>query len=333
MNGKSNLEQDVLNVLKKSPIPLKYEDINKSMWYVPIDKIKQVMVNIKSIVYVAPETYFYAPNLPVSQEELMDIKRLIYKELETRTHITDVELRAMIVDKYPSVAINTADFTTYGLRNSLGYIFRDAFAFNGPIISAYGKELGMAEVFTEYCQERERVTTEELKALALEMNTIIYWDNIRKVTVRISDKILLRNDKIYFDIESIDNVLEKLCDKDYVPLKDIGLFMHFPSISVPWNGYVLESFLYKYSKKFKLLHAGFSASGYFGAMVRKECVIDDYRTLIVDALAHSKKWINKSTALDFLVREGYQQKRSYADIEKVIFEAKLLNEKIEETVK
>jgi len=332
-NGKSDLKNDVLNVIKKSSIPLNYENLKIIMWYIPLDKIKQVMVNIKSIAYVAPETYFYAPNLPVSKEELMRIKQIIHKELETKMYMTDVELRSTIEERCPSVAINIENFTTYGFRNCLAYILQDTFAFKGPIISLSEKQLGMAEVFTEYCKSRERVTVEELKNLAADMDTVIYWDSVRTVTVRISEEIFIRNDKIKFDIEAVDSILDKISDRDYIPLKDTGLFMHFPTLSIPWNGYVLESYLYQYSEMFKLLHASFSASGYFGALVRKNCAIDDYRTLIIDVLAHSNQWSNKSSALEVLVREGYQQRRAYADIDRVILEAKLSKEKMNQTRK
>ena len=131
-----------------------------------------------------------------------------------------------------------------------------------------------------------------------------------------------------FEVDVIDKVLDTFYDSSYVPLKDIDLFMHFPALSVQWNGYVLESYVYKYSKKFKLLHASFSTSGFFGAMVRKDSGIEDYRTLIVDVLANSNQWNDKNSALEFLVGQGYQQRRKYADIEKVVHEAKLLREKI-----
>lgn len=332
-NIQSDLKQDVLTVLKKSPIPINYDDIQRVMWYVPIDKVKQVMVNIESIAYVAPETYFYAPNLPISSEELTNIKILICKFLETKNHMTDVELRTAIEEQYPSVAINTADYTTYGFRNSLAYILRDEFSFNGAIISNIGKEIGMSEVFASYCKERKRITTEELKELASDMKTVIYWDSVRDVTIRISDNMLIRDDQIVFDIDIIDKILDELSKRDYVPLKNIGLFLHFPVLAFPWNGYVLESYLYKYSKKFKLLHSSFSSSGYFGAMVRQESMYDDYRTMIIDALAHSEKWVDKTSALEFLVVEGYQQRRRYEGIENVIVEAQILREKIKETRK
>lgn len=108
----------------------------------------------------------------------------------------------------------------------------------------------------------------------------------------------------------------------------IGLFMHFPTICVQWNGYVLESYIYKYSKKFKLLHASFSASGVFGAVVRQDSGIENYQELIIDVLAHSSQWSEKNSALELLVEQGYQQRKRYADIEKIVHEAKLLREKI-----
>lgn len=329
----ADLDRDIMEVLKRSPVPMTYADIQAVMWYIPLSKIKHTLVVTKSIVQVEPETYFYSMNLPVSQEEITEINRLLHQALENKTYITDVELRQLIDEKCPGFAINTSEFTTYGLRNCLAYILRDLYSFNGPIISSLGKELSMAEVFALYCQDREQVTTEELKIFAAEMNTPIYWDSVREETIRISDELLLRHDKVDFEIDEIDRVLDALCDKSYIPLKDIGLFMHFPALCVQWNGYVLESYVYKYSKKFKLLHANFSASGFFGAMVRQNSGIEDYRTLIVDVLANSNQWKDKNSALELLVEQGYQQRRSYADIEKVVHEAKLLREKINVTRK
>lgn len=324
----ADLDRDVLEILKTSPVPMTYADIQAVMWYIPLDKIKHILVVTKSIVKVEEETYFYSMNLPISQEEIVEVNQLIRRALEHRAYITDVELRQLIDDHCPGIAINTAEFTTYGLRNCLGYILRDSYSFNGPIISSQGKELSMAEVFAQYCDDRDQITTEELKLLASEMNTVIYWDAVRKETIRISDELFLRYDKVDFGIDEIDNVLDVLCDKSYIPLKNIGLFMHFPVLCVPWNGYVLESYVYKYSRKFKLLHSNFSASGFFGAMVRQDSGIEDYQTLIIDVLANSNQWEDKNSALELLVEQGYQQRRKYAGIDKVVHEAKLLREKI-----
>lgn len=333
-NRQWNLEQDVLKILKHSPVPMTYDDIQEVMWYVPIDRIKSVMINIKSVVYMEAETYFYAPNLPVSSEELVNIKLIIQRFLQIRSYITDTELRAKIYEQYPNIEINTVAYTTYGLRNCLAYIFRDEFSFHGPIISERGKAIGTAEVFADYCKDREQVTSDELKELAAAVsNNAVYWDAVRSVTIRISDDIFIRDDLVVFDVDAVDRVLDEYTKMEYTPLKNIGLFTHFPSLSIPWNGYVLESYLYRYSMKFHLLHASFSASGYFGVMIRAESMLTDYKSLIIDALAHSDVWHDKRSALDFLVENGYQKRRRYEDIEFVVKEAALLREKIKEAEK
>ena len=63
-------------------------------------------------------------------------------------------------------------------------------------------------------------------------------------------------------------------------------------------------------------------------MVRQDSGIENYQELIIDVLAHSNQWNEKNSALELLVEQGYQQRKRYADIEKIVHKAKLLREKI-----
>ena len=327
LNKPADLDRDIVSLFQMSPIPLTYDDLREKLWYIPLDKIKHVLVVNKEIVQVAPETYFYAQNLPINNEELQEIKKMLHQAFVNRSYITDVEMRNLIKKYCPGVAINTDTLTTYGLRNCLGYILKDSFSFNGPIISERGREISTADVYSEYCKEREQITLDELKKISSELNTsIIYWDAVREQTIRLSDDVFIRKDQVIFDVDQTDRVLDMLCDKEYIPFKDICLFMQFPPINIQWNGYVLESYLYNFSRKYKLIHVSFSASGYFGAIVKKDSKIADYQTMITDVLANSNKWNDKLTALELFVDLGYQQRKNYANIEKVIHEAKILRE-------
>ena len=98
----------------------------------------------------------------------------------------------LIAEKCPGIALNTDGYTTYGLRNCLGYILRDQFAFNGPIITLKGKELSMADVFTEFAKDQEVLSVDELSALSNEMNIVIYWDSVLSEMIRVSATKLVR---------------------------------------------------------------------------------------------------------------------------------------------
>lgn len=320
---------DILRIMKAFHQPKNYKSIHEKAWYIPYDKMKTLLIWEKSIVNVAPESYFYAPNLPISSSEIQQLISIINTELEYRSYITDVELMELIQTKCQSVAINTDSFTTYGLRNCLGYILRDHFSFNGPIISQLGKELSMSDVYAEFARNHEELNFEDLKQLSAEMNIGIYWDSVLNEMIRISEQKMIRRDLIDFNVDLIDNILDGMCPAQYISIKDVNLFLQFPNIGYAWNQYILESYLFKNSRKFKLLHVSFGQNSVCGAMVRADSSIVDYRSLIIDVLSKSNALGSTKSALQYIVDQGYQQRRRYDGIEQLITEAKLIKEQRE----
>lgn len=315
---------DVIAYMKNMHLPVTHSEIAAGLWYFPFHKIKQILLAAPVIVSIAPETCLYAENLPVSEKEIGQIAELIHDALLQRSYISDVELMQLIEENCPSVIMNTLDYPIRGRRNALAYFLQDKFSFRGSIISEKDEEISMAEVFADFCKRSERVTVEELKNLAGELNTIIYWDSVYGEMVRINQKEFVRRDQIHFDVVQTDRVLDSLIQNAYAPIKNMNLFLHFPVIEVPWNSFVLESYAAKNSKRFRLLHAsGYSAAESCGAIVRRESGISNYSTLAADVLAKNQGWKNKEEALQILVDLGYQQRRSYKEIEKVMQEAKI----------
>lgn len=329
----ANAQEDLLRIMKTFHQPQNYAAIHEKAWFLPYERMKNILVTTASIVNVAAETYFYAPNLPVSAVELAYLSSLMNEELSYHSYITDVRLMQLIAEKCPSIAINTDGYTTYGLRNCLGYILRDQFAFDGPIITLKGKELSMADVFTEFAKDHEVLSVDELSALSNEMNIVIYWDSVLSEMIRVSATELVRKDQIKFDVEAIDEILDGICPGDYIPLPEVNLFLYFPNIGYPWNSYLLESYLFSCSKKFRLLHSSFIKTGVYGAMVRKDADVPDYRYLLVDVLSKSNALDSTKEALQYIVDKGYQQRRRYEGIEAVIQEAKLIKEQREKQEK
>lgn len=329
----ANAKEDLLRIMKTFQQPQDYAAIHEKAWFLTYERMKTILATTASIVNVAAETYFYAPNLPVSEDELEHLSLLMNEELSYYSYITDVQLTQLIAEKCPSIAINTDGYTTYGLRNCLGYILRDQFAFNGPIITLKGKELSMADVFVEFAKDHEVLSVDELSVLSNEMNIVIYWDSVLSEMIRVSATELVRKDQIKFDVETIDEILDGMCPGDYVPLPEINLFLYFPNIGYPWNSYLLESYLFGCSKKFRLLHSSFIKTGVYGAMVRKDAEISDYRSLLVDVLSKSNALNSTQDALQYIVDKGYQQRRRYEGIATVIQEAKWIKEQREKQEK
>ena len=282
------------------------------------------------IVNVAQETYFYVGNFPVSEEELRDIEDLIRGELQQRSYVTDGELRKLIQERYPAIAINTEEFTTYGIRNCLEKRLKNHFSFNGPIISAVDHKLSTSQVFVEFSQSHEVMTLNELKEFAKDISKggAIYWDSVMRVMTRISAEEFVPKKNVAFDVGATDAVLDELFEGDYIPLKNFKLFLHYPPIGVQWNTFVLESYVYNSSQKFTLLHAGFGETDCCGAVVRRNTSIKEFSDLVRDILAHSDAWETKEDALSLLVDEGYLQKKQFAQLDEILPQAKVQREKL-----
>lgn len=318
---------DIKRELQRSPLPMTYEELHEVLWNIPMDIIKHSLVMTDGIVNVAQETYFYAPNLPVSTLEIEEIANLIHGQLSQKEFITDEELRGLIRNNCPSVAINTESFSTLGLRNALAYLLRERFSFNGSIISERGHSINMSRAYEVFCKSFEKMTLDDLKAFSKEMNTIIYWESVFNVMIRVSANEFISRDTIQFDTVRTDEVLDELIEGDYMPIKDISLFLHFPVISVRWNQFVLECYAAGSSKEFTLLHASYSQDC-CGAVVRKSSSIKDFKSLVVDVLAHSDEWQTEKDALAYLVNRGYLNRKRYSEIGSAMSEAKLKREAI-----
>ena len=314
----ANPTADIRKILQESPSPMSVEEIHNIAWYIPLEKIKFILTTGSTFVCIGTGTYYYAPNFPISDNEKKTLISAIGSQIDLIGYITDVELMNIISEKCPCLAINSAEFPRGGIRNCLGYIMRGQFAFNGPIITRRGSRINLSEVFRRFAAEHQHFTYDELKAFADEMEATIYWDAVMSETVRLNENEFIRKDELSPDIAAIDDYLDGICTGEYLPLCEINLFLSFPSIGYRWNGFLLESYLNLFSKKFRLIHNCFTKKEACGAMVRANSKISDYNALITDALSKAGKEFTAKTALEYLVGHGYQAKRSCKDIENVL---------------
>ena len=321
-------EENIISVMKESHYGMTYQQIQEKIWYIPLDEIKHTLVTTPEIVNVDAETYFYAPNFPASPVELQHLKMCMKSELEAKGYLVAQDIANIIHDKCHTIAINTVDYKDWAYRNILKYIFRDNFEFSGAVVSEKGKAIELWQVFRNYCRAHERISLDDLNTLKDELGVTIYWDTVQTEMVRINVNELVRRDLVHFDIDATDKVLDELCPGDYVALKDINLFLHFPAVEYPWNEFVLESYL-QASKAFKLYHVSYANHGAFGVMVRTSSRFEDYRAVVVDMLAHNNEWKNAKQALELIVDKGYQARKRWTNFEQVTQEASLIREKLE----
>ena len=322
-----NPEDDIREYLKEAAGPVEVERLAAELSYIPEQKIKFALSTNNDFIWNATGEYFYEDCVHFSNSELEWISQFILDGIEERDFVTGNELVEAVEAHFPDIKEMYQWITPVGMRNVIGYKLNDRFSFNGNIISKYGEDLSMAEVYAKYCRKHSRFTLDELNVLKQELGSTIYFDEIYANSLRISQNEFVSQDMAQFDVEATDEAIGRICTGQYMSLQEIRDFGTFPYAGYPWNEYLLEHFVANYSQKFMLLHIGFSANVCAGAIVKQASSFKDFNDLLVDILANSNIVLDENSALEYLRQQGYIARRRYSDIGRIVTEAKVVRSK------
>lgn len=249
-----NPEDDIREYLKEAAGPVEVERLAAELSYIPEQKIKFALSTNNDFIWNATGEYFYEDCVHFSNSELEWISQFILDGIEERDFVTGNELVEAVEAHFPDIKEMYQWITPVGMRNVIGYKLNDRFSFNGNIISKYGEDLSMAEVYAKYCRKHSRFTLDELNVLKQELGSTIYFDEIYANSLRISQNEFVSQDMAQFDVEATDEAIGRICTGQYMSLQEIRDFGTFPYAGYPWNEYLLEHFVANYSQKFMLLH-------------------------------------------------------------------------------
>lgn len=318
-----DFNEEIRKVLQSYHVPVTFEEIQSKVKHIPLYKVKQALVQIPDAAYIDEGTYFFAPNFYISTEEKIALIHAIRLIISTKGFLVAKDLRDVFRNTCPSSAMDSDQYKDHSIRNILKILLRDEFEFSSSTITEKGKMLDYGQIFQNYAADRERVTLNELLELKKELGlSVIYWDNIFNEMIRISSTEMVRKGTVEFDVNAVDHVLEEMYPDEYTPLKDVTLFLNLPPASVRWNGFLLESFLREYSKKFRLVQLSIAQDDYFGVMLKSSSTLENYADVAADMLARNHSWSDEKSALQLLKGMNFQQRAKNSNISTIIKAAK-----------
>ena len=318
----ADTDGEVKSVIMNCHMPVTFEEIQAQVPYIPMRRIKNTLMKMDDVVNVGEGTVFYAPNFYISTDETTVLIRAVHSALSEKGFLAAKDLRLIFKKACPLSAMNSGHLKDYGLMNILKVLLRGEFEFSSSTITEIGERRDYGQVFQDYAARRERLSLNELLELKNELGSVIYWDSVFKEMIRISETEFVRKGTVEFNVPAVDKTLEEMCPDEYTPLKDITLFLSLPPASVRWNGFLLESFLREYSKKFRLVQLSVSQDDYFGVMLKRSSKLDNYNDVAADMLAKSHDWSDEKSALQLLKAMNFQQRAANRNISSIIKAAK-----------
>lgn len=322
--------EEIRRLVTESPGEISLTGIQEKIWYWPPDMVKKSLDSASGIIK-AKDMYFYVPNISLSDPEKQRLRDALLEDMTQRQFITNVRLREILEESCPGVAMDMSSLDDALLRKVLAMLYPADFIERAKGLFPAGHMKSGREQIQEYCHAHTKLSTSDIKWFAKQRGILGNICNyVMDEMVRVSPEEWIRRDHVHFqgkEAHIIQKIGQQMGEKTCMPLEEFTLFLSFPDIGIPWNSYVLESFLYKNDAilcPFSLVQAngGVSDSGVYGAVIKKGYAIDSYDDVLIELLSRSPDWQTEQEALDFIVAHKLQVLRKLKQIGTIVKQAK-----------
>jgi hypothetical protein len=330
LNTEADPVIEIKELLMSNIVPMSYEEIEREFSHIPLTKLKYVMSQNPEFINTERNYYTHIQCICFNDDDIAIINHILDESIDKSGYITREEIINKLKQNNPHTIEKNASLTSLGLGNAIAYYFNQKYDSNGAIFSKKGTNLSLGKILNNYCLNKTYVDLNELEIFAKELGFPnlpgVYLSEIFTDFARINKNILIRKDKLIFDVMSVDSVLDKFCNKDYIAISEIKTFALFPSNEYPWNIFLLESYVKNFSLSYKYISDSISLNKCIGAIVKMKSSFYNYEQILIDLLSSVPQGYltgNKS-ALDYLYENGFIAKRRMSNIEKIIKNAKIM---------
>lgn len=303
-----------------------FDELQERLPWLKIDTIRQTM-NGSDYFRVDKGTYIHIDNMDMPDNEGKKIASFVEDKLRERDYVTANELDLSMFENLNPHCSFAA------VRDAVFYKFlSDKYEKSGQVITKTGNKLRVLDIIEQYCHEAEMVSFEELNAFEATFDPegrthsqcLIAGHN---TMIRVSAELFVSESNVNFDTVHIDEAIALYCHGDFMPLRGVTDFSLFTFAGYPWNLYLLESYVRRFSRVFKY-DVRVANSANIGVIVRKSFDYNNYDDILALALAKSLvKLSDKKAVGDYLFDKGYIGWRNLGKNEsKIIKRAKALRE-------
>lgn len=322
MSANIDINQVVIDYVKAQGGCVTEDEVSTAFEYLPREKVIEAFSsNRQKLVLSSMKTRFHIDNFQLEEIDKIVIVDFLSKEIASMQYVTFSELFGKIAEIAPRVIENNIQFTQTGIRTALSCLLSDKFHIIGGFISGYDNSVSAYDAFINLGRGRESFNISEVEVMANDFNVPINFEALAVNNVRVSEDIFVSKDYITFDTELVDKAISRFCQNEFISILDVNTFTAFPECGYRWTPYLLESYLYSYSKMFILKHKAFNKTSVAGAIVRKNSCFTDYLNIMALALANADIPLDEKSSLDFPAQNGYIERRRLNTINEVIRKA------------
>lgn len=277
--------------------------------YIPLSNIWRVISGNDFFVWASGGEYLFIDRFRITEKEEEDILEFVDRAFEENGFATlgDIPLGDIEEENY--------ELTRFTIYNAIyKKTLSGKYHLNGKILSKEESELDCVTLLKSYISDKNECTFDETLDKVVELtggkDRQYAFQALYDDMVRVDRNRFVAKRFVTFSIDEIDILLSKFITDKFGAIRDLSTFAMFPLCGQTWNHYLLESFCYKYSRKYSLHVIHFNDNN-VGIIAEKD-FNKKYNEMLAIALARADVELLPEVVGQYLFNTGYMAKSKYA---------------------
>ncbi len=299
------------------------DEIGERLPYIPIGNIWRVISGNVNFVWVVEGVYLLVDRFIISEDEKAEILEYVETTCNEKgfASLSDVPREGIEEQNYEisQTAILSAIYNK---------VLNGKYILNGKILTKDNTGLDAVTILKQHLEGREKCTFSELADKVVELtggtNRQFAFQALYDCMVRIDSDNYVADRFVSFNVDEIDSVLSGIITEHFCAVRDVTTFALFPVCGYPWNSFLLESYCYKYSKKYSLRLLNFNDKN--AGIIAEKNYGKSYVEMLAIALSGAKVELNEEEIGIYLFQTGYMAKSKFGRLGEIAERARELRE-------
>ncbi len=279
--------------------------------YITIGNIWRVISGNDLFVLSSEGEYLFIDRFRITKDEEEDILDFVDEICEENgfASLCDVPLGSIEEENY--------ELTQTAIYNAIyKKVLSGKYHLNGKILTKEKSELDAVMLLKQYIKDKDECTFDEVTDKVVELtggiNRQYAFQALYDDMVRVDKNRFVANRLVNFSIDEIDTALAGFITDNFRAIRDVTTFAMFPLCGQNWNHYLLESFCYKYSRKYSLHVIHFNDKN--AGIIAEKDFNKKYNEMLAIALARTDVELSSEVIGQYLFNTGYMAKSKYAKL-------------------
>lgn len=291
--------------------------------YIPEGKIAWNLSASNDFVWISEGKYFCLQEFICSDEDADRILKYVDQECKDKGYASMMDLPMGCIPEENYELSITALYSAIYIS-----VLKEKYYRNGKILTADKNGPDITVLLKGYCGERDECSVTEVMERAEELtgsvNKQYAMTALFDTLVRADVDRFVSERQVHFDVERIDSILEGIIGERFIPIREVATFALFPSCGLSWNHYLLESYCYRFSQKYRLSVLNYNDKN-AGIIVSVDLPLT-YTEMLCEAVAATAIPLTLEAVGEYLFTNGFTARRKYSNMPEIIEKAKKIRE-------